>query len=478
MRAFTLLLAAAAAAAASKNVASTTCADGSPSAGASWCDVSLPLSVRAELLTAELDLDEKLALWSPALPTSGVPRLNLKGFMWDNICIHGAGPYHIKPPIVEATPNVTVTAHAINLGATFDLDLVRRVSNMTAREMRGVTQAVYQETNGTLVAALMCDGGPLANSAHDPRWGRISETYGEDPYLISRAGTVATRAMQGFVSDSGSAFDGQLATATATRHFLGYHGANDMPLPQMNVTAHDLHDHYLPPYQSLQAPREAWTGDAGGRAEAIMCSSARFQGTYSCAAPLLLKDVLRQDWRSDALVQTDCCDSISDMVTTKYASTWADAVTLATVAGTQLRYSTSPALGRAGFKAAIEAGALTEADLDANVARALLLRFRLGEFEPSGGPYGPVSGSRFAASVDSPAHRALARETARASCVLLHKCVARPRVCPASCGPPCSARFAADSCFDANPGLLPDRFVVRRRSVSVRPRFVFFDPSF
>ena len=78
---------------------------------------------------------------------------------------------------------MTVTAHAINLGATFDLDLVERISNMTAVEMRAVTQKMYGESNGTLVLALGCDGGPLANSAHDPRWGRISETYGEDPYV-------------------------------------------------------------------------------------------------------------------------------------------------------------------------------------------------------------------------------------------------------------------------------------------------------
>ena len=159
----------------------TTCGAGSVAAAMDFCDRSLSFERRSELLTAHLTQAEKLALWSPALPTSPIPRVNLKGYMWDSTCIHGAAPYHLNN--VGLAANVTVTAHAINLGATFDLDLVERISNMTAVEMRAVTQKMYGESNGTLVLALGCDGGPLANSAHDPRWGRISETYGEDPYV-------------------------------------------------------------------------------------------------------------------------------------------------------------------------------------------------------------------------------------------------------------------------------------------------------
>ena len=133
-------------------------------------------------------------------------------------------------------------------------------------------------------------------------------------YLISRVGTVATRAMQGFVPKTeSSATDGWLATALTTRHLIGYHSSNEMGLAQINVSEHDLYDTYLPAYQSYMAQREAWTGDLGGRAEAIMCSFARFNGVPSCASPRLLKDILREQWKSEALVQTDCCDSINNI---------------------------------------------------------------------------------------------------------------------------------------------------------------------
>ena len=98
--------------------------------------------------------------------------------------------------------------------------------------------------------SLSCDGGPLANSAHDPRWGRISETYGEvrssnrsalrlrlrlscgcaqDPYLITRMAVTANRAMQLPLQDAtGRTF---LKTSQTTRHYIGYHQSNQMHEP-------------------------------------------------------------------------------------------------------------------------------------------------------------------------------------------------------------------------------------------------------
>lgn len=149
----------------SRKVQPTTCAASSVSHGMPFCDKSLAQTERAAALTSMLTLDEKLDLWSPSFPSPYVARLNLKSYMWDSTCIHGPAPYHLSP-----APNVTVTAHAINLGATFDLNLVAAISNMTAIEMRAVTQFFYNNiTFGTGVLALGCDGGPLANSAHDPR---------------------------------------------------------------------------------------------------------------------------------------------------------------------------------------------------------------------------------------------------------------------------------------------------------------------
>ena len=74
---------------------------------------------------------------------------------------------------------------------------------------------------------LSCDGGPLANSAHDPRWGRISETYGEDPHHIQTMGVAAMRGLQSPAPvPGGGASDVFFATRQVTRHYIGYHGAS------------------------------------------------------------------------------------------------------------------------------------------------------------------------------------------------------------------------------------------------------------
>ena len=119
------------------------------------------------------------------------------------------------------------------------------MSNATADEMRANSIAFAQSSKGQgPIVSLSCDGGPLANSAHDPRWGRISEAYSEDPYLITRMAVTANRAMQQPLQDArGRTF---LKTSQTTRHYMGYHKTNTMPTPTMSVSERDLYDSYLP----------------------------------------------------------------------------------------------------------------------------------------------------------------------------------------------------------------------------------------
>lgn len=249
------------------------------------------------------------------------------------------------------------------------------------------------------------------------RWGRIAESYGEDPYALSRMGTVATLYMQQttVLGDR----DTYIATSQTARHFLGYHQSNLAPIPQMNVSQRDLYDQYLPAYEALQAPGLSWTGDQGGRAEAIMCSLAAVNGVPSCANKDLLQKQLRVDWQSDALVQSDCCDSIESIWNMHhYAANLQDAVTLAVNAGTQLQFGRDARKGRQAFVDAIATGNLSMSQLDDSVARILLTRFRLGEFDDDG-PFGSVSGENWVPFLDSPEHRRLARKSASDSIVLL-----------------------------------------------------------
>ena len=142
-----------------------TCDPGSPSVSLPFCDASLPFAVRVSDLYSRLSNDAQLALFSlPANPPIYNATLNLLSFYWDITCIAGLSPGRMSP-----TPNVTVFPNAIAQGASFDGDLVASIARATALEGRIVNQVNYDATSGTTFQGVSCDGGPLANTAHDPR---------------------------------------------------------------------------------------------------------------------------------------------------------------------------------------------------------------------------------------------------------------------------------------------------------------------
>jgi hypothetical protein len=174
-----------------------TCGAGAPSAGLPFCDPSLPTAARAADLTARLSLELKLALF--ALPLPSVPfskltnsTLGLAAFYWDVTMIHGLSSTFFLAPL----RNSTCFPHSIGQAASWDLDLAGRIASAVAYEARVVNQLNFAASGGRAVQALMAEGGPLANAAHDPRWGRAQETYGEDPHLLSEFGRTFTRALQ------------------------------------------------------------------------------------------------------------------------------------------------------------------------------------------------------------------------------------------------------------------------------------------
>jgi beta-glucosidase-like glycosyl hydrolase len=233
--------------------------------------------------------------------TPYIAKTNSKGWSLDHTCIHG----------LNKASGVTVFPHAIAQGASWDRDLVTRVSNATAVEARILSAKGYESSKGANMGeALSCDGGPLANSAHDPRWGRISETYAEDPYLIQVIGVVAMRGLQNPQPVAGGKpEDVFFATRQVTRHYIGYHGASPDISGHTTYIASNrsLADSYFPTYGSFQRP-------TAGFADGIMCAMSLLNGVPSCSNHLLLTTMLRDTWKSDAIVQSDCCDSVGTMV--------------------------------------------------------------------------------------------------------------------------------------------------------------------
>ena len=188
-------------------------------------------------------------------------------------CLHG-----------HAAVDGTSFPQPIGLAATFDPYLVRELFSMTAAEARarGTHQALT----------------PVVDVAREPRWGRVEETYGEDPYLVSR---MAIAAVQGFQGD-GTFRDKQHVIATL-KHFAAHgqpeSGTNCAPA---NVSERILRETFLFPFQ--QAIRR-------GGAISIMASYNEIDGVPSHANPWLLRDVLRKEWGFKGYVVSDILPSAS-----------------------------------------------------------------------------------------------------------------------------------------------------------------------
>ena len=220
-----------------------TCSPGSNESSLPFCNPSLGFAARAKDLASRLTLDDHINLFFSYPGTPLIPEYNVKGWSLDHTCIHG----------LNHESGITVFAHAIAQGASWDVDLLRRVSNATAVEARIISAQDYVKTGGSVSGrALSCDGGPLANTAHDPRWGRIAETYGEDPVHVQLCGVTALKGLQNpqpYNVAGAKPGDKLLATRQVTRHYIGYHGATpDIHGTDFNASIRSLYDSYLPTF--------------------------------------------------------------------------------------------------------------------------------------------------------------------------------------------------------------------------------------
>ena len=158
----------------------------------------------------------------------------------------------------------------------------------------------------------------------------MHNVVGEDPFVIAQVGVATTKVMQAENAD------GVRKTSTTTRHYMGYHKTNTMPTPTMTVSERDLYDSYLPGYEAMQV---------SGGADGIMCGFGSFDGTPSCANKRLLQTVLRNEWHSDAVVQSDCCDSLTSIKCQhNFTATYEQAIAAGFDAGLSLCFGCDPNL--------------------------------------------------------------------------------------------------------------------------------------
>lgn len=343
-----------------------------------------PIEKRVADLVSRMTLEEKVSQMMNE--SAAIPRLDIPAYNWWNECLHG----------VARAGRATVFPEPIGLAATWDPALLFRMATAVGTEARAKHNEFVRKGKRGIYQGLTF-WTPNINLVRDPRWGRGMETYGEDPYLVGRMAVQFIKGLQG----NDPAYLKVVATA---KHFAVHSGPEATRHSfDARVEDADLRESYLPHFEA--AIRE-------GGAYSVMCAYNRVDGEPACASPRLLSGILRREWGFPGYVVSDC-GAVGDIFQGhKVAASMAEAAARAVRAGTDLDCGSE----YRALLPAVQQRLITESEIDTAVARLVTARFRLGMFDPPE----KVAYTRIPyAEVDSPAHRALALETARKSIVLL-----------------------------------------------------------
>lgn len=237
---------------------------------------------------------------------------------------------------------------------------------------------------------------PMMDVTHEPRWGRIAESAGEDPYLTAAFAAAKVRGYQG-----PSVSDDPRKVAACAKHFAAYGGAEGgRDYNTVDVSEQRLRNTYLPPFKAAL--------DAG--AATVMASFNTVSGVPAHAHPHLLTDILRGEWGFDGFVVSDWT-GVQELIAHGFAEDGADAIRQALGAGVDMEM-VSTHVTEHGEKL-LAAGLIDAARLDEAVERVLLLKARLGLFVQ---PYADEAAELTEPSAQA---REAARETAARTLVLL-----------------------------------------------------------
>ncbi len=366
-----------------------------------YLDPAQPLDARLDDLSARLTLPEKIALLSTT--AAPVERLKIPAFNGFNQSLHG---------VVWTRPTTTFPV-PIAMAATWNPALIQEASSIIADEARAINNlwpTIEGEDRPSLLGMRMTvtakgeayghNGllyrSPVINLARDPRWGRIWEGFGEDPWLMSRMTVAYVKGMQG---DDPR----YLKIAGTLKHFPLNDEERDRSSISVSVSDRVLHEYYLRPFK-------AGVVEAG--VASVMSSYNAINGVPGAANSAMMIDLLRKDWGFTGIAVPDS-GAVENLV--RRFGAYPDMVH---AAADSIRKGTDLDTGSFAFYAekALQQGLLAEADIDAALGRIMRVRFRLGEFDPPAMvPYKRISPS----IIDSPAHRQVALRVAREAIVLL-----------------------------------------------------------
>jgi beta-glucosidase len=276
----------------------------------------------------------------------------------------------------------TIYPVPLALASSWDPAQAEQVQRMAAREASSV--------------GVRWTFAPMVDIARDPRWGRIMEGAGEDPYLGSR---MAEAQVRGFQGDTLGAGDRILVSV---KHFAGYGAADGgRDYDSSNISDEQLWNVYLPPFH---AAVEAGAG-------CVMSAYMDLNGVPATGNRFLLHDVLRDKWGFKGFVVSDW-NSVESLATHGFAADPADAAVRAANAGVDMEMTSH--VFRDYLSAAVKNGSVKESTIDDAVRDILKVKYRLGLFSQ---PYASLD--RAKAELNSTAQHEAARLAAQRTAVLL-----------------------------------------------------------
>src|SRR3954449_9874231 len=277
----------------------------------------------------------------------------------------------------------TILPVPIAMAASWDPDMIARGQAVAAREARAV--------------GIHWAFAPMVDIARDPRWGRIIEGAGEDPFL---GAAVAAAQIRGFQGEGVGAPERIIA---GPKHFMGYGAAlGGRDYDEVDLSDSELWNVYLPPFAAAVA------AGAGN----VMTAYMPLNGVPATGNRWLFTDVLRDTLGFEGFVVSDA-NAVRNLVTHGFAADLTDAAARAVNAGVEMEMAMADA-AYSRLAEAVERGAVSEETLDASARRVLEAKLRLGLFDD---PY--VDEERAREVLADPAHREVARVAAERSAVLL-----------------------------------------------------------
>ena len=350
--------------------------------GAVYLDPGQPIDQRIDDLISQMTLEEKAStLYYKGAANA---RLHIPNWGGWNQCLHG----------VWSKQPTTLFPISTAAGATWDPDLIHEEATAISDEARALyniqAPGVQGQPHGLVYRS------PVVDLSRDPRWGRIQESFGEDPYLVSRIGVAFVQGLQG---DDPK----YLKLAATLKHFTLNNQEKDRGRLKAIVDERSLMEYWTIPFKASVIE---------GHARSIMAAYNAINGEPGAVNKFLLTDVLRGQWGFDGFVTSDL-GGINQLVSQhKITDKKEVAVALALQAGCD--YDDEEY--RDGIPVAVRTGLLPESVLDQALRRVLRVAFQLGAFDPpSDIPYAKIPAS----VINSPEHRALALKFEREACVLL-----------------------------------------------------------